>query len=252
MNCAPLMRLAQLLSRVDICIYLVGVARLKDVTGHLGLGVVGLAPQEIGKIGEIIAVVNETRDELCFVLEYEHGGVVAARGNASDEGGVEDQLNFSRLHHGAAVAFLTLPADLCHQPRQHGEGGPPVQRGPADVSQREPPVCLQGAALLVRLTLHVDFRPMLGDSFCATTLANDVDDVSFPANQGHAQMWLVCNSFSWTHPPWKFTQRGDYLRAQHVLSLSISCNTSRYENASKISPVAKFASVDFKEIYFYS
>lgn len=52
--------------------YLVGVAGLKDVTGHLGLGVVGLAPQEIGKIGEVIAVVNEARYELCFVLEYEH------------------------------------------------------------------------------------------------------------------------------------------------------------------------------------
>lgn len=52
--------------------YLVGVAGLKDVTGHLGLGVVGLAPQEIGKIGEVIAVVNEARDELCFVLENEN------------------------------------------------------------------------------------------------------------------------------------------------------------------------------------
>lgn len=52
--------------------YLVGVARLKDMTGHLGLRVVRLAPQQIGKIGEIIAVVNEARDELCFVLKYEN------------------------------------------------------------------------------------------------------------------------------------------------------------------------------------
>lgn len=51
--------------------YLVGLAGLKDVTGHLGLRVVGLAPQEIGKVGEVIAVVDEARDELCFVLEYE-------------------------------------------------------------------------------------------------------------------------------------------------------------------------------------
>lgn len=51
--------------------YLVGVTGLKDVTGHLGLGIVRLAPEEIGKIGEVIAVVKEARDELCFVLEYE-------------------------------------------------------------------------------------------------------------------------------------------------------------------------------------
>lgn len=77
-------------------------------------------------------------------------------------------MNFSRLHHGAAVAFLALPADLRHQPRQHRQGGPPVQRGPADVTQGEPLVSLQGTALLLRLTLHVDpadFRPKLGDSF---------------------------------------------------------------------------------------
>lgn len=50
--------------------YLVGVGGLKDVTGHLGLRVVRLAPQQIGKIGEVIAVVYEARDELRFVLEY--------------------------------------------------------------------------------------------------------------------------------------------------------------------------------------
>lgn len=100
--------------------YLVGVTGLKDVTGHLGLGVVGLAPQEIGKIGEVIAVVNEARYELCFVLEYEHWGVVAGGGDTSDEGGAEDQMNFPGLHHRAAVAFLAPPADLGHQPRQHG------------------------------------------------------------------------------------------------------------------------------------
>lgn len=49
--------------------YLVGVAGLEDVTGHLGLGVVGLAPQEIGKIAEVIAVVDEARDELRLVLK---------------------------------------------------------------------------------------------------------------------------------------------------------------------------------------
>lgn len=50
--------------------YLVGVSGLEDVTGHLRLWVVRLAPQEIGKVGEVIAVVDEARDELCFVFKY--------------------------------------------------------------------------------------------------------------------------------------------------------------------------------------
>ncbi len=147
--------------------YLVGVAGLKDVTGHFGLGVVRLAPQQIGKITEVIAVVDEARDELRLVLEYKDWGVIAAGGDAADEGGVEHQLNFSRLHHGAAVASLAPPADLSHQPRQHGQGGPPVQRGPADVSQGEPLVWLRRTALPLTGTLHVnpaDFRPRLVDS----------------------------------------------------------------------------------------
>lgn len=136
--------------------YLVGVAGLKDVTGHLGLRVVRLTPQEIGKIREVIAVVDEPRDELRFVLEYEDWGVVAAGGYAADEWGIKDQLNFSRLHRGAAVAPLTPPADLCHQPRQHGQSGPPVQRGPADVSKGEPRVGIRGTALPLIPALHVD------------------------------------------------------------------------------------------------
>lgn len=136
--------------------YLVGVAGLKDVTGHLGLRVVRLAPQEIGKICEVIAVVDKPRDELCFVLEYKNRRVIAVGGDATDEGGVEDQLNFSGLHHGAAVAFLTPPADLGYQPRQHGQGGPPVQRGPTDVSQGEPPVGLRRTVLPLIPALHVD------------------------------------------------------------------------------------------------
>lgn len=136
--------------------YLVGVAGLKDVTGHLGLRVVRLTPQEIGKICEVIAVVDEPRDELRFVLEYEDRGVVAAGGYAADEGGIKDQLNFSRLHRGAAVALFTPPADLCHQPRQHGQSGPPVQRRPADVSEGEPRVGLGGTALPFIPALHVD------------------------------------------------------------------------------------------------
>lgn len=125
------------------------------MTGHLGFWVVRLATQQISKIGEVIAVVDEARDELSFVLKNKNRGVGAAGGDAADERGVEDQMNFPRLRQGAAVAFLAPPADLSHQPRQHGQSGPPVQRGPADVSQDETPV------VLLNQTLHVetaDFR----------------------------------------------------------------------------------------------
>lgn len=130
--------------------YLVGVAGLEDVTGHLGLRVVRLAPQQIGKIRQVIAVVDEARDELGFVFKNENRGVGAAGGDAADEGRIEDQLNLPRLHQGPAVALLAPSADLGHQPRQHGQRGPPVQRGPADVSQGEPPV------VLLNQTLHVE------------------------------------------------------------------------------------------------
>lgn len=134
--------------------YLVGVAGLKDVTGHLRLRVVRLPPEQVGKVGEVIAVVDEARDELRFVLEYEHRAVVAAGGDTADEGGVEHQLDVSRLHRGAAVGSLASPPDLGHQPRQHGQRGPPVQRGPADVAQGDPPVRLWRLPLI--LALHVD------------------------------------------------------------------------------------------------
>ena len=130
--------------------YLVGVAGLEDMTGHLRFWVVGLAPQQISKIREVIAVVDEARDELRFVFKNKNRGVGAAGGDAADERGVEDQLNLPGLHQGPAVAFLAPPADLSHQPRQHGQSGPPVQRGPAHVSQGEPPV------VLLNQTLHVD------------------------------------------------------------------------------------------------
>lgn len=145
--------------------YLAGLAGLEHVTGHLRLGVVGLAPQQVGEVGEVVAVVDEARDELRSVLEYEDRRVVAARGDTSDDGAAEDQLNFSRLRHGAAVALLALPADLRHQPRQHGQGGAPVQGAPADVGQREPPIQRLGAALLLGSTRHVEFRAGL----CGTT-----------------------------------------------------------------------------------
>ena len=51
--------------------YLVGVTSLEDVTRHLGFGVVLLPPDKVSKVSEIIAVVNESRNELCFVFKYE-------------------------------------------------------------------------------------------------------------------------------------------------------------------------------------
>lgn len=136
--------------------YLFGLAGFEDVTGHLGLGVVRLAPQQIGEIREVVAVVDETRDELRFVLEYEHGRVAAAGRHAADERRVDDQLHLSGLHSGAAVALLAPPADLRHQPGQHRQRGPPVQRRPADVRQGDPAVGLGRAALPLIPTLHVD------------------------------------------------------------------------------------------------
>lgn len=132
---------------------LVGVAGLEDVTGHLGLRVARLASQQIGKTSEVIAVVDEAGDQLSLVLEDEDRRVEAVGGDAADEGRVEQQLNFSGLHDGPTVSPLAPPADLGHQPRQHGQSGPPVQRAPADISQGE---ALVRPALLLLLALHVD------------------------------------------------------------------------------------------------
>lgn len=192
--------------------YLFGVAGPKDVTGHLGLGIVRLCPQEIGEIREVVAVVDEARDELHFVFEYKDGRVVAVGGDTADEGGVEDQLDVSGLHQGAAVASLAPPADLRHQPRQHGQGGPPVQRGPADVSQREPPVGLGRSALPLIHALHVDpadFRLQRVNSDARTEarfqtrwplyhprFAKEEKESALllPCDRGRALLHLVCNS----------------------------------------------------------
>jgi len=109
--------------------YLVGVTRLEDVTGHLGIGVVRCPPDEISKVREIIAVVDEPRDELGFVLEDEHRRAIGVVGrDASDERRYEHQLDLpGRLDGTRGVAPLALPADLGHQPRQHGQGGAAVQ-----------------------------------------------------------------------------------------------------------------------------
>lgn len=124
------------------------------MTRHLGLGVVRLGPQQVGKVGEVVAVVDESRDELRLVLEDEHGRVAAAGRHAAQERRVDEQLHVARLHPGAAVALLAPPSDLGHQPRQHGQRGAPVQRRPSDVSQAEAPVGFGGAALPLVPSLH--------------------------------------------------------------------------------------------------
>lgn len=126
------------------------------MTGHLRLRVVRLSFHEISKVGQIIAVVDEPGDELRLVLEDKDGGVVAVGRDAAHERRVEDQLDLPGKYRGAAVSLLTLPADLGHQPRQHGQSGPPVQRRPADVTQPEPLLRLGRAILLLLGALHVD------------------------------------------------------------------------------------------------
>ena len=124
------------------------------MTGHLGLGVVLLAPDKISKVSEIIAVVDEPRNELCFVFKYEDRRVGVIGRDASDERGYEHQLDLPGLD-GTRVVLLALPPDLGHQPRQHGQGGPPVQRGGPDVPQAEPLVGSRWAVFLFLLTLHL-------------------------------------------------------------------------------------------------
>lgn len=129
--------------------YLAGVPGPEHVTGHVGLRVVGLPPQQVGEAAGVGAAVDEAGDELRLVLEDEHRRAAAAGGHAADEGGAEQQLHLPGLQDGAAAAPLAPPADLGHQPRQHGQRGPPVERAPADVSEEEAP-------LLLLLALHVD------------------------------------------------------------------------------------------------
>lgn len=170
--------------------YLVGVEGLEDVTGHLGLRVVRLAAQQVRKVGEVIAVVYEARDELRLVFEDENGRAVAAGRDAADERRVEQQLNFSGLHDGAEAALLAPPADLGHQPRQHGQGGSPVQRAPAHVRQRERlPRCFVAG-------LHVgqaDFYPKTGWTTIGTLFHEALGCafvVNFPC--GHPQRSDMC------------------------------------------------------------
>lgn len=170
--------------------YLVGVAGLEDVTGHVGLRVVRLSPQQIREVRQVVAVVDEARDELRFVLEDENRRVVAAGGDAAHEGAVEQQLDLPGLHHGAAAALLAPAADLGHQPRQHGQRGAPVQRAPADVSQGEVPV----RPLPLILVLHGDPAGLSRNQMLLWEISRPSRQ-SVPAGRDQAQLGLVCNSF---------------------------------------------------------
>ncbi len=108
---------------------------------HLRLGVIGLTSDKVGKIRQVMAIVDKPGDKLYFVLEYEHGRVAAVCWHAADESRREIQLNFSGLC-GTGLVLLTFPPYLRHQPGQHGQRGPPVQRRPAHVPERKPFVCL--------------------------------------------------------------------------------------------------------------
>lgn len=150
---------------------LAGVTRLEDVTGHLGLGVVRRAPDQVGEVGQVVAVVDEPGDEVRLVLEDEDGRVGVVGRHAADERRQEHQLDLPGLDgtpstsststsstststSWSSTSTLAPPADLGHQPRQHGQGGAAVQGGPADVPQAE--ALVRPALLpLVQWTLHL-------------------------------------------------------------------------------------------------
>lgn len=118
---------------------LVGVGGPEDVAGHGGVGVVGLRLDQVGEVGEVVAVVDEAGDVLRFVLEDEDGGHRAggaagasgSGGHAAQSGRAQQQQHLAGRHPAAqgAAGLLPLPAaaDLSHQPGQHGQRGPPVQ-----------------------------------------------------------------------------------------------------------------------------
>lgn len=134
---------------------LVGVGGPEDVAGHGGVGVVGLRLDQVGEVGEVVAVVDEAGDVLRLVLEDEDGGRGAggaagagggagaggAGGHTAQRGGAQQQQHLPGRHAAAqgAAGLLPLPAaaDLCHQPGQHRQRGPPVQARRAHIPQPE-------------------------------------------------------------------------------------------------------------------
>lgn len=125
---------------------------------HLRLWVLWLTSDKVGKIRQVMTIVDKPGYKLCFVLEYEHGRVAAVCGHAADQSGRETQLNFSGLC-GTGLVLLTFPPDLRHQPRQHGQRGSPVQRRPAHVTERKPLLCLLITVIIIIpfaiLSLHL-------------------------------------------------------------------------------------------------
>lgn len=112
------------------------------MAGHGGVRVVGLRLDQVGEVGEVVAVVDEAGDVLRLVLEDEDGGRGAggaagagggpgAGGHAAQRGRAQQQQHLAGRHPAArgAAGLLPLPAapDLGHQPGQHGQRGPPVQ-----------------------------------------------------------------------------------------------------------------------------
>lgn len=100
-----------------------------------------------------MAVVNEARDVLCLVLEDEHRrvglrrrGADAPRGpnagsrDTAQEGRAEHQEHLAggRRPAAARLRLLAAPADLSHEPGQHGQRGPAVQARPPYVPQPKP------------------------------------------------------------------------------------------------------------------
>lgn len=110
---------------------LVRVGGSENVAGHLRLGVVRLRLDQVGKVGEVVAVVDEARDVLRLVLEDEHPGVGlhspgasapanpgTRRGDAAQEGRAEHQEHLAGRGRPAAarLRLLAAPADLGHEP----------------------------------------------------------------------------------------------------------------------------------------
>lgn len=83
------------------------------MAGHFALWVVRLIADEVGEVGEVMAVVDEARDARRFVLKYKDGRAAAVGGHTADYRGTEKELNHPSLNRTG----LALPADLGHQPR---------------------------------------------------------------------------------------------------------------------------------------
>lgn len=98
------------------------------MAGHLRLGVVRLRLDQVGKVGEVVAVVDEARDVLRLVLEDEHPGVGlhspgasapdTRRGDAAQKGRAKHQEHLAGRGRPAAarLRLLAAPADLGHEP----------------------------------------------------------------------------------------------------------------------------------------